>query len=206
MKGVFPLIYETILGDDFKRLHPKLQERHGQMKPYSASGVMTSVKVGPRILKPFYHFFTLTHFLFPEEGENVPFTLATKPRMKNDQIVEAYWERTFFFPNKTRKFITNMKVDLKNKSAKDYMGQPAFINTSLKWAVSKDGELIIRSEAMHLVIGPFEFKLPKMMAGTGTIIEGYDEDKQVYTVHASIYNGLFGRMMLYAGDFTLIDS
>ena len=43
--------------------------------------------------------------------------------------------------------------------------------------------------------------LPKIFAGRVTVIEGYDEKLDVYTIHVSIFNDFIGRMMQYAGTF-----
>ena len=61
---------------------------------------------------------------------------------------------------------------------------------------------MIRSERQRVVIGNKELTLPKKLMGRVVVTEGYDDAQNVYTIHVSIYNDLFGRMMMYAGQFT----
>ncbi|WP_339176095.1 DUF4166 domain-containing protein [Solibacillus sp. FSL R5-0691] len=198
------MIYETLLAEDFTRLHPKLQERYrlplGQ--PFHAQGTMQVIHSGPRLLRPMYKFFTKTDFLFPESGEEIPFTITNTARMNNEKDAEVYWERTFYFPMATRKFNATMTVDLERQIVKDYLGDPSLFYSDLKMDVTKDGSLMIRSAEQRAVFGRKEVGLPKKLTGRVVVTEGYDDVLDVYTIHVSIYNDFIGRMMMYAGQFT----
>ncbi|MFL0581932.1 DUF4166 domain-containing protein [Solibacillus silvestris] len=198
------MIYETLLGNNFNRLHPKLQERYrlplGQ--PFHAQGTMQFIHSGPRFLRPMYHLFTKTDFLFPENGEEIPFTITNTARLNNEKEAEVYWERTFLFSQATRKFNATMTVDLERQIVKDYLGDPALFYSDLKMNVTNDGSLMIRSADQRAVIGQTEVALPKKLTGRVVVTEGYDDVLDVYTIHVSIYNDLIGRMMMYAGQFT----
>lgn len=198
------MIYETLLAEDFNRLHPKLQERYRLPidQPFYAVGTMQVIHSGPRYLRPMYLIFTKNRFLFPEAGELVPFTISNTCHINNENEAEVYWERTFFFPNATRQFNATMTVDLQRQIVKDYLGDPALFYSDLKFDVTKDGFLMIRSEQQKIVIGQSELALPKKLTGRVVVTEGYDEELHVYTIHVSIYNDLIGRMMMYAGQFT----
>ena len=198
------MIYETLLAENFKRLHPKLQERY--RLPFDAAffarGTMQVITSGPKLLKPMYSLFTKNNFLFPESGEDIPFTLSNKSYMNADGNAEVYWERTFYFPGATRKFNATMTIDLERKVVKDYLGDPAIFYSDLQFDVTQDGFLLIRSSEQRVIIGQHEVGLPRALNGRVTVTEGYDDARGEYTIHVSIFNDLIGRMMLYAGYFT----
>lgn len=198
------MIYETLLADKFKQLHPKLQERYELPinEEFFASGTMQVIKSGPKLLRPMYALFTNNHFLFPESGEDVPFTISNKSYINDKGLAEVYWERTFYFPGATRKFNATMTIDLERKVVKDYLGDPAIFYSDLQFDVTQDGSLLIRSSEQRVIIGRHEIGLPRVLKGRVTVTEGYDDVRNQYTIHVSIFNDLIGRMMMYAGYFT----
>lgn len=201
-------IYRTLLGDNFSRLHPKLQERYRlpSHKPFKACGKMHRIKSGTKLLLPFYKLVTKTNFLFPETGEEIPFQITNTPYMNESGQAEVYWERLFYFPHVTRHFNAKMTIDLENKIIKDYLGDPSFFYSDLRFDVTNNGHLIIRSGKQKLVFGSIELPIPKMLEGRVIVEEGYDEKKDVFTIHVSIYNNILRRIMMYAGEFTEITS
>lgn len=198
------MIYETLLAEDFHRLHPKLQERYRLPLnvPFHAKGTMHVIRSGPIYLRPIYWLFTRNRFLFPESGEMVPFTVSNVCRINNKQQAEVYWERTFYFPNVTRQFNAKMTVDLDRHIVKDYLGDPALFYSDLQFDVSEDGFLKITSKQQRVVLGTKELSLPTPLTGRVMVTEGYDDELDVYTIHVSIFNDIVGRMMMYAGQFT----
>lgn len=198
------MIYEVLLGEHFSKLHPKLQERYRLPlnEEFFATGVMHSIQSGHKILHPVYKLFTRTKFLFPESGDNIPFSISNRSYLNELLQGEVYWERVFYFPNATRKFNAKMTVDLNRKVVKDYLGDPAIFYSDLEFRVTAEGFLLIQSGEQRVVIGRREMGLPKIFTGRVTVIEGYDEKLDVYTIHVSIFNDFIGRMMQYAGTFS----
>ncbi len=198
------MIYETLLAEDFQRLHPKLQERYllPLHEPFHAAGTMQVIRSGPAYLRGMYALFTKNRFLFPESGKMVPFTISNVSRINEEQQAEVYWERTFYFPNATRQFNAKMTVDLDRRIVKDYLGDPSLFYSDLQFDVTKDGFLMIRSQQQRLVLGKKELSLPALLTGRVVVTEGYDDELEVYTIHVSIFNDMVGRMMMYAGQFT----
>lgn len=198
------MIYETLLADDFQRLHPKLQQRYRLPlhEPFYAEGTMHMVRSGPPLLRPLYALFTKNHFLFPEAGEMIPFSILNTYQINNHNEAEVYWARTFVFPHAVRQFNAKMTVDLERRIVKDYLGDPSLFYSDLTFDVTKDGFLLIRSGQQRVVCGKKEFTLPHKLTGRVVVTEGYDDTLGVYTIHVSIFNDLIGRMMMYAGQFT----
>ncbi|WP_017381334.1 DUF4166 domain-containing protein [Paenisporosarcina sp. TG-14] len=200
-------IYSTLLAEKFQKLHPKLQHRYELPlnQTFHAEGVMHQIQNGSKLLSSFYHIVAKANFLFPESGENVPFSIANRCRINKDEEAEVFWERTFYFPKVIRKFNAKMTIDLEKQIVKDYLGDVPFFYSDLLFDVTKEGFLLITSGTQKVVMGKMEIPIPNMFKGRVTVLEGYDEVKGVYTIHVSIYNDLIGRIMMYAGEFTESD-
>ncbi|WP_227396001.1 DUF4166 domain-containing protein [Jeotgalibacillus aurantiacus] len=196
-------IYSTLLGDDFQKLHPKLQHRYALPLDdmFFAEGVMSRIQNGGWLLSPFFRVASRINFLFSESGEKIPFSIANCCTINQNGEAEVAWERTFHFPKAVRKFNAKMTVDLERKLVKDYLGDVPFFYSDLNFNVTKDGFLLITSGVQKIVLGRKELILPGPLNGRVTVLEGYDDEKDVYTIHVSIYNDLLGRVMMYAGKF-----
>lgn len=196
-------IYSTLLGEKFQKLHPKLQHRYTLPldRAFYAEGMMSEIQNGSRLLAPFYRFASKLNFLFPESGENIPFTIVNRCLINEEGEAEVTWERTFFFPVAVRKFNAKMTIDQEKQLVKDYLGDVPLFYSDLLFDVTKDGFLMITSGTQKVVLGKKEIPIPNLFQGRVTVLEGYDDVKDVYTIHVSIYNSLIGRIMMYAGEF-----
>lgn len=197
-------IYSALLAEKFQQLHPKLQHRYALPldQTFYATGVMHQIQNGGKLLTPFYQLAAKLNFLFPESGENIPFTIANRSVINQDHEAEVTWERSFFFPNAVRKFNAKMTIDLEKQLVKDYLGDVPLFYSDLLFEVTKDGFLLITSGTQKIVVGKKEVLIPNLFKGRAAVLEGYDDVKNVYTIHVSIYNSLLGRIMMYAGEFT----
>ncbi|MGM9943287.1 MAG: DUF4166 domain-containing protein, partial [Lysinibacillus sp.] len=157
---------------------------------------------GTKLLQPFYHLASKSRFLFPESGEKIPFQITNLNYINEHGEMEVYWERVFYFPNATRQFNAKMTIDMKKRIVKDYLGDPSFFYSDLRFDVTSTGHLLIRSGKQKFVCGALEVPMPSILEGRVIVEEGYDDEKDVFTIHVSIYNDIFGRMMMYAGEFS----
>jgi hypothetical protein len=196
-------IYINLLGEAFTRLHPKLQERYDLKidKPFHAVGTMLEIKTGNLWIKPFLKFATRWNFLFPEEGNHVPFTIKNTCRKLSDSEEEIYWERNFYFEKVIRQFNAFMTFDSERRVVKDYLGEPNLFYSDLHFEVTEKGNLLIRSGCQRILIGQLEIPIPSLLKGVVTVEEGYDDTNEVYTIKVSIRNRLIGRLMAYEGIF-----
>lgn len=169
-------IYQTLLGEDFQRLHPMLKRRYAlpEDEPFYATGVMRQVASGPKLLKPFYLLASKFNFLFPESGRDIPFTIRNTTVRNKEGDYEVLWERTFYFERKTRRFVAMMTINVANGIVQDCLGSPALFYSDLKFAVTKEGRLLIRSTVQRLVLGRTEILIPKQLEGRVIVEEGYD--------------------------------
>ncbi|MGM7721742.1 DUF4166 domain-containing protein [Metabacillus sp. Hm71] len=196
-------IYRDLLGEDFQRLHPMLQARYALPidQPFFAVGTMAKIETGAAWLTPFLSIATRWNFLFPESGENVPFSIKNTCRLLPTGEAEIYWERKFYFEKVTRHFHAFMTIDKKRKVVKDYLGEPRLFYSDLSFTVTPDGRMRIHSGAQRLLIGKHELPIPAMFQGNVTVEEGYDEVRKAYTIQVDIQNRLLGRLMRYEGEF-----
>lgn len=193
-------VYQQLLGTDFEKLHPKLQHRYHTApgETFRAKGIMTTIKHGSPLLMPFYYAAPLMNFLFPEQGTNIPFDMMHTCVEKGDDTFDIDWSRNFYFPGKTRAFNSTTRVDLNEHEAYDLLGKPAMMQSNLLLDVTKEGKLITRTNAQHLFgLVP----LPSFFKGKAIVEDGYDDARDVYTVHATVYNDMLGTIMMYAGEF-----
>ncbi|MBK3497162.1 DUF4166 domain-containing protein [Viridibacillus sp. YIM B01967] len=196
-------IYQSLLGEDFHKLHPKLQERYALPVdvPFFATGTMTKIETGARWLNPLLTFATHWKFLFPENGQDVPFTIQNTCKLLSNGEAEVYWERTFYFKKGTRRFNAFMTIDAKRKVVKDYLGEPSLLYSDLKFDVTNEGRLLIRSGFQRVVLGKIELPIPRLLEGSVIVEEGYDAVRELFTIHVYIHNPIVGRVMAYAGEF-----
>ena len=65
-----------------------------------------------------------------------------------------------------------------------------------------EGKLVIRSGVQRFVVSKIECSIPKILEGRVIVEEGFDDKRNVFTIHVSIHNPIIGRLMMYAGEFT----
>lgn len=197
-------IYKQILGDQFYQLQPMLQKRYAltEGKPFKATGVMKKISGGPKWLLPLFLLGTRWKFLFPEQGENIPFTIVNTSRDEGKQV---HWERIFYFPNKKRYFNALMSLEHNEGIVKDYLGEPSLFYSELVFFVSEQEHIRIESRKQRFVMGPFEIPLPRMFQGIVQVTESYVEERDLFSIHVVITNPLIGTLFEYEGEFQADD-
>ena len=194
-------IYKQILGDQYSNLHPMLQKRYELSKPFKAKGVMHKISSGPKWLFPLFLVGTRWKFLFPEQGEDIPFQIINTSRIGLNGEKQVHWERTFYFQQKERYFNALMSLDSERNVVKDYLGEPSLFYSELLFFVSEEGHIRIESGKQRFVLGKFEIPLPKIFQGNVRVIEYYIEEKEVFSIQVVITNPLIGTLFEYEGEF-----
>ncbi|MFY3791438.1 DUF4166 domain-containing protein [Ureibacillus sp. MALMAid1270] len=196
-------IYKMVLNQEFHRLHPMLQKRYEFIneKPFQATGVMKTIKVGPKFLYPILMLGTKFKLLFPEQGSDISFTISNTPKIGKNGEEQIHWERIFYFGKKKRYFNALMSYDAKQNIIKDYLGEPSVLYSDLAFYVSTNGILKIESKKQRLVLGKIEIPLPKIFHCIATVIEKYNEEKSVYEISVDVRNPLTGLIFSYEGEF-----
>lgn len=200
-------IYKKVMDHQFNRLHPLLQKRYkfSNHVPFKASGVMKTIKVGPKFLYPIFWLGTKYKLLFPEHGMNIPFQILNTPMVGANGEDQIHWERVFYFGTKKRYFNATMSIDSKRHIIKDYLGEPSLLYSDLVLTVSSEGELKIESSKQRLVIGKFEIPLPKLFQGLATVTERYSDEMGAFQISVEVRNPLIGLIFSYEGEFKTND-
>ena len=107
-------IYQLALGTDFSRLHPEIQKRFSLNSDAGlasiGTGVMDRVWHGPFYTLPFLYIGTWRSIMFPEDGQNVPFTIQNYAYVDPLGRETVTWVRTFTTA-KIRRFDAYMVYD-----------------------------------------------------------------------------------------------
>ncbi|TDL80572.1 DUF4166 domain-containing protein [Peribacillus frigoritolerans] len=193
-------IYRSVLGDQFQRLHPKLQKRYEF--PFTAKGVMKTINGGPKWLYPFFLAGVRFKLLFPEDGQEIPFVIRNTPRTGADGEEQVHWERIFYFKKKKRYFNALMSLDSKRNLIKDYLGEPKLFYSDLSFHVNDRGQLKIESRSQRLVLGKLEIPMPELFQGLAFVTESYDQDRDVFLIEVKVVNRVIGTVFSYEGAFT----
>jgi Domain of unknown function (DUF4166) len=197
-------IYKQAMGSDFNRLHPMLQQRYDLTDGtiFKASGFMTEIRGGPKWLYPLFRAGIRWKLLFPENGENIPFTIKNSAFVGDTGNSQVHWERIFHFGKKRRYFNALMRLDAKRLVIEDYLGEPRLFYSDLAFHVADDGHLTIQSLGQRLVLGKIEIPLPKVFQGLATVTEKYDDERRLYQIQVTVRNPMIGTVFSYEGTFS----
>lgn len=198
-------IYEQVLGDDFRRLHPKLQEKFGLTSEMNrlavSSGVMEEMTGGHPLLRPMFMLGARKHILFPERGKEIPFVLKNYA-YRDEEGKECYaWERTFSFPENERRFDATMVYDEQKHCIVDYFGTERDFVSELDFEVLDGGGLRIISRKQYVILFGIRLPLPPLLQGHAVIDERYEESRDCIRIHVNVRNPLAGTLIHYRGSF-----
>lgn len=198
-------IYEQVLGADFQRLHPRIQERFGfSSKDRIASigrGVMRRVWHGSPLVKPFLWIGTFRNIMFPEVGTNVPFAVDNYAFCDHLGREVVSWVRTFSFPQRERRFDAYMAIAPDGKAIVDYFGTHAHYAADLHLYVTEEGGLGITSGAHRFHVGNLRVPFPVWLAGQANVVEWYDDDMACHRIRVRVTNPIMGLVLGYDGEF-----
>lgn len=200
-------IYQRALGADFRRLHPKIQDRFGIC---SADGVvsvgvgrMDEIWRGGAYTVPFLYLGAWRRIMFPEYGRNVPFTVenyAYRDRFGRETVT---WIRTFEH-RRPRRFDAYMIYSESRGCIVDYLGTHQHLAVDLELSVDHRGGLCIQSGEQRFYEGRIGFRFPLSLSGVARVCEWYDDDRQRYGIQVEVTNRKWGRLFGYRGSFIAV--
>ena len=198
-------IYRTALGDDFDRLHPRMQWRFG----FSATdetcqvgtGIMDEVWRGPWWTLPFLLLGSTRRVLFPSRGNHVPFTIANYAYLDRYGRETVTWSRRFTFARRVRSFDATMIHSKSRDTIVDYLGTHQHLAVDLHCSVDDDGGMCIRSSEQRFYEGPIAFPFPLILSGVAEVKEWWDETIQSFRIEVHVANRLLGPLFGYRGSF-----
>lgn len=198
-------IYQEVLGADFCRLHPKMQQRFGFSSEDGVAaigtGTMDRIWHGRFYTLPFLYIGTWRRIMFPEHGVNVPFTIqnyAYKDRFGRETVT---WVRTFQ-TKKQRRFDATMIYSKQRGIIVDYLGSHQHLAVDIHLAIDEQtGGLRLRSGEQRFYEGVIGFRFPMFFSGIADVCEWYDEQAGKYRIKVHVANSLWGPLFGYEGQF-----
>ncbi len=202
-------IYEEALGDQFARLHPKMQWRFGFSSAdgvcHLGRGVMEEVWRGPWWTLPFLLLGSTRRVLFPSRGRNVPFTIANYAYVDSFGRETVTWSRRFRMKRRVRAFDATMIHSRRRGGIIDYLGTHQHLAVEINCSVDHHGAMCIRSGPQRLYEGPVRFRFPRLLSGDAVVREWYDEHDDVFKIDVNVSNRLLGPLFGYRGTFTVVE-
>jgi len=195
-------IYQRVLGSDFERLHPQIQRRFS-LTPGTASkgtGVMERLWHGRPYTLPFLYIGSWRRIMFPEKGEDVPFTIenyAYRDGLGRDTVT---WVRTFE-TRRPRRFDAYMIYSEGRGKIVDYLGTHQHLAVDLDLSVSENGGMSLTSGAQRFYEGLIGLSFPMLFSGVARVREWYDDDEDRFRIDVNVSNKAWGPLFGYSGWF-----
>lgn len=198
-------IFEQALGSDFQRLHPMLQKRFGVDTEAGYAcvgrGIFAEVRRGAWWTVPFLRVGAYRNILFPDQGNNIPFTIENYPYVDGFGRPTVTFVRTLELPGKKRRFDATMVHSAQSGNIVDYLGTHQHLATDLVLEVTADGSLHLQSGAQRFYEGVVGFTFPALLTGTADLYESFDEARGLFTIQLQVRNPVVGFLFGYRGEF-----
>ena len=200
-------IYERVLGEKFKQLHPVLQKKfslHSESSEIAVGeGTMSVIRGGKSWMKFLFTLGTRRDLLFPERGENVPFKIINKAFKDPFGRETVAWIRRFHFESITRGFDATMVYSENTDAIIDYLGNRQRLISPLDFHVTKSGGLCIQSRRAYFWIGKIRIMAPVWASPIAKVLEEVKSDNKTVSIHVTVTHPLFGMLIEYIGEFSL---
>jgi hypothetical protein len=197
-------IYQRVLGADFDRLHPRIQERFGftsaSKRAAIGRGTMDDVWHGRVYTLPFLYLGAWRNIMFPESGQNVPFQIENWAYADSLGRETVTWLRTFH-TKRTRRFDAYMIHSESRGLIVDYLGTHQHLAVDLHLSVDDRGGLCLRSGEQRFYEGPIAFRFPLLFSGIADVCEWFDDATGRYRIEVSVTNRVWGPLFGYRGTF-----
>ena len=198
-------IYEQVLGDGFRRLHPRIQERFGfSSKDRRASvgtGVMEKVWRGRSFTLPFLYVGSWRRIMFPERGSAIPFTIRNYAYLDPYGRETVTWIRNFGTQH-PRRFDAYMIYSRERKCIVDYLGTHQHLAVDIHLSVDDRGGLRLRSGAQRFYEGLIGFQFPLAFSGVADVCEWFDDRDEKFHIDVNVHNDVWGPLFGYTGSFS----
>lgn len=199
-------IFRQALGADFDRLHPMMQRRFGVGLDAGYAcvgrGTMHSIRRGPWWTLPFLYLGTVRNIMFPDVGNNVPFTIENYPYRDPLGRETVTFVRSYSVGRKHRRFDATMIWSERRRRVIDYLGTHQHLPVDLSFEVGDDGSLLLRSGAQRFYEGRLiAFRFPMFFSGNAELHERFDDEAGVYRIKLEVSNRAFGFLFGYEGEF-----
>lgn len=197
-------IYQRALGSDFRKLHPRIQERFSLSSDSGRAaigrGVMDEVWRGKAYTLPFLYLGTWRNIMFPERGRDIPFTIENWAYRDAQGRETVTWLRTFE-TRRRRRFDAYMIYGEERDGIVDYLGTHQHLAVDLALSVDERGGLRLRSGEQRFYEGPLAFRFPLLFSGVAEVCEWFDDAIDRYRIEVRVENPTWGPLFGYRGSF-----
>lgn len=197
-------IYQRVLGADFERLHPRIQERFSLTsaggRAARGRGVMSEVWRGPFYTLPFLVVGTWRNIMFPERGRDVPFEIENFAYRDSFGRETVTWLRTFHV-RRRRRFDAYMIYSEERQRIVDYLGTHQHLAVDLDLSVDERGGLRLRSGEQRFYEGAIAFRFPQLFSGVAEVCEWFDDESGRFQIQVAVTNRVWGPLFGYRGSF-----
>ncbi len=205
-------IYEQVLGQDFHRLQPEVQD-YFSLEPGSGrygvgTGVFEVAGCPQPWLRPLLKLSTGEEAFFPEYGAGIPFRIENHAHLDPFGRSSLTARREVHFPGVTRLFqdttslhMTDGRSTLVDYTLVDYVGKYRRLVTDLAVSVTPDGMLRGVSRASRLLAGKFRLPLPARLDARAYAQQWWDTDSGKHRIQVKVIQPQLGVVLVYAGSF-----
>lgn len=197
-------VFRRALGSDFDRLHPKIQEWFGFSSKDGlvaiGQGTLAYVRNGGPHAIPFLRLGALRHIMCPEQGMDVPFTVANYAYKDARGIETSSIIRTFSL-QKLRRFDEHIVWAGTSGRVVNHLGTRRHLSVDLALHVDPCGDIRIRSGTQRIREGRVRFRFPRLFSADAEVSIGYDDTRSEYRIAARMANPIIGTVFEYAGRF-----
>lgn len=197
-------IYQIAMGSDFSRLHPQIQRRFGfNSEDHVAAigrGVMDRLWHGLPYTLPFLYLGSWRRIMFPEQGQNVPFTIENFAYRDSLGRETVTWLRTFQ-TRRPRRFDAYMIYSVERRCIVDYLGTHQHLAVDLELSVDPRGGLRLRSGQQRFYERAIGFRFPLLLSGVADVCEWFDESSGKFRIDVCVANRAWGKLFGYTGSF-----
>jgi hypothetical protein len=197
-------IYEEALGEKFKLLHPRIQERFGFSSTDRCAsigrGIMDRIWRGKFFTLPFLYIGSWRRIMFPEIGAGVPFTIRNYAYTDPFGRETVTWIRNFETRH-PRRFDAYMIYSKERSRIIDYLGTHQHLAVDIHLSVDDRGGLQLRSGAQRFYEGAIAFSFPMTFSGIANVCEWYDDSDQKFRIEVNVHNNIWGPLFGYSGSF-----
>ncbi len=197
-------IYEKVLGERFRLLHPRIQQRFGFCSEDRIAsigyGEMQTMWYNKLAAMPLY-LGSLRHIMFPQGGRQIPFTIenyAYRDRFGRETVT---WVRKFQFARKVQQFDATMIFSEQRARIVDYLGNRQHLAVDLDIGAADNGGILIRSGEQRFYEGLLQFRCPAKLTGTAEVCEWYEETDERFHIRVDVQSPLLGSVFRYQGTF-----
>jgi Domain of unknown function (DUF4166) len=198
-------IYERALGDKFKLLHPRIQERFGfsskDRRGSIGKGVMEKVWRGKFFTLPFLYIGSWRRIMFPEYGTSIPFTVRNYAYLDPFGRETVTWIRNFETRH-PRRFDAYMIYSEERGCIVDYLGTHEHLAVDIDLSVDDRGGLRLRSGEQRFYEGVVGFTFPMAFSGVADVCEWFEDNDQKFHISVNVHNDVWGPLFGYTGSFT----